>query len=129
MPAVAIPGLPIGQIATGDPSAATTVRAPLSATAALSPVSGMTSVTSGRPIVTVPVLSITTVSTLASASRYRPPLTTIPCRAACPAAASTVIGVAMAIAHEQATSTVATAAVALPPIRYVASATASTTGM
>jgi hypothetical protein len=40
-----------------------------------------------------------------------------------------VIGVAMAIAHEQATRTVATAAVALPPITYVRTAMPSTTGM
>ena len=72
---------------------------------------------------------MTKVSTFASASRYRPPLMTMPCFAAWPTAASTVTGVAMAMAHEQATRTVATAAVTLPPISRVATATASTTGM
>ena len=46
-----------------------------------------------------------------------------------PTAASTVTGVAIAIAHEQATRTVATAAVAFPPIRYVRTAATTTTGM
>ena len=35
----------------------------------------------------------------------------------------------IAIAHEQATRTVATAAVAFPPIRYVRAAATTTTGM
>src|SRR5262249_21124551 len=50
------------------------------------------SVTLGVPKVTVPVLSITRVSTLARASRVRPPFTMIPRRAARPTLARTTVG-------------------------------------
>ena len=61
-------------------------RSTAAATASMSaavPSSGTTSVTSGRPIVSVPVLSTASARTVPSASSCEPPFTSTPCRAAC----------------------------------------------
>ena len=67
------------------------------------PCSGRTSTTRGSPNVTVPVLSSTTVSTAPRASRYSPPFTMEPMRAARPIAPRIASGVPAAIPHAPAT--------------------------
>ena len=66
--------------------------------------------TRGRPSVTVPVLSSTTVVTRASASSAAPPLTRMPRRAAAAVPAMIAAGVASPIAHGQAMMSVDTTA-------------------
>ncbi|KAF5053511.1 hypothetical protein DSECCO2_397590 [anaerobic digester metagenome] len=66
-----------------------------------------TSTTSGRPSVSVPVLSKTTVSTVPAISRESPPLINIPFSAPLPVPTMMAVGVARPRAHGQAiTSTV-----------------------
>ena len=70
-----------------------------------------TSVTSGSPLVRVPVLSKTTVSIFWVLSRYSPPLMRIPFSAPFPAPTTIAAGVANPKAHGQAIMRTATAAV------------------
>ncbi len=62
---------------------------------------GTTSVTRGRPVVRVPVLSRATVSIRAAVSRNSPPLTRMPSRAARPIPATTATGIEMTSAPGQ----------------------------
>ncbi len=68
------------------------------------------SVTCACPVVSVPVLSTTRVSTLANCSKTRPPLMSRPRRAPAPTAATTESGVARPTAQGQAATNTATAA-------------------
>ncbi len=63
-------------------------------------------VTTGRPMVSVPVLSNTNASTLPASSRCDPPLTRIPLRAPLPMAALIAVGVDRPTAHGQATKSI-----------------------
>lgn len=60
--------------------------------------------TLGTPCVSVPVLSNTTVQQFAKASRWLPPLMSIPLRAALPIPALTAVGGESPTAHGQAIS-------------------------
>src|SRR6266545_1662361 len=71
----------------------------------VTPSTGRTSVTSGAPSVSVPVLSRTTVSTRPRIWRYSPPLMIAPCRAARPIAPRIASGVPAAMPHAPATIT------------------------
>ncbi len=66
------------------------------------PSSGTTSVTTGVPCVSVPVLSNARLRTAASRSRCAPPLMSTPRRAPAASADTTATGVAMTSAHGQA---------------------------
>ena len=72
--------------------------------------SGSTRRTWGRPAVSVPVLSKKTVRTCPLRSMTSPPRTSTPARAARPMARAVASGVAMPIAHGQATTRTASAA-------------------
>ena len=63
---------------------------------------GTTSVTSGRPIVSVPVLSTARTRTIPSASSWAPPFTSTPWRAACAMPERMAAGVPSASAHGEA---------------------------
>src|SRR5690606_9282024 len=69
-----------------------------------------TSVTAGRPSVTVPVLSSTTTSTPRARCSASPPLISTPSCAPFPVATMTAVGTASPIAHGQAMISTATAA-------------------
>ena len=62
------------------------------------------SVSEGLPTVSVPVLSMATMSMCAARSRWEPPLMRMPRRAAPPMADSTVAGVEMISAQGEATT-------------------------
>ena len=63
-------------------------------------VKDMTRLTAGVALVSVPVLSKTTVSAAARASRYLPPRTVTPARTASSMALITAMGVESLMAHE-----------------------------
>ena len=97
--------------------------------AASSPSMGTTVVTSGRPSVRVPVLSNSTASARAASSRYCPPLTRMPRRAARPTAATVAVGPAMSSAHGQPATSTATARSRSPVIVQASAARPSTVGV
>ena len=72
------------------------------------PLATTTSVNSGSPLVRVPVLSRTTVSSAWAPSRASPPLIRIPCSAPRPVPTMIEVGVASPIAHGQAMISTAT---------------------
>ena len=73
-----------------------------SSSGGVSPEAGTTAATSGRPSVSVPVLSKTTVSTRPAVSSASPPRTRIPASAPCPVPTMIAVGVARPMAHGQA---------------------------
>ena len=68
----------------------------------MKPVAGTTADTAGRPSVSVPVLSSTTVSTRPATSSASPPRTRIPASAPFPVPTMIAVGVARPMAHGQA---------------------------
>ncbi len=72
-----------------------------SSSSAVTPSTGLISVTLNTPFVNVPVLSKTTVSSLFSASRKFPPLTKIPFLAAPPIPPKKLIGIEITKAQGQ----------------------------
>ncbi len=91
---------------------------------ASAPPNARTSPISGRPSVSVPVLSKASASTRASRSSAAPPLTRTPRRASRAVAASTAAGVARMRAHGQATTSTASVGIRstadVTPVRYQA---------
>ena len=86
------------------------------------------SVNCGWPSVSVPVLSSSSTSARARASRYLPPLISNPRRAAAPMEASIAIGVASANEQEQATTSTAAVASGSRRSSKVSAAMPATTG-
>ena len=96
-------------IGCSEPCSAAAAKARRSSSA--TPGAAITSVTVGRPTVSVPVLSNTTVSTFASVSSAVALLTRTPTSAPRPVATMMAVGVASPIAHGHAITSTATALV------------------
>ena len=96
---------------SGAPTAASTAPTRRSASARSTPGAGTTSISAMRPVVTVPVLSSTTVSTARVDSRISGPLIRMPSCAPRPVPTRSAVGVARPSAQGQAMMRTATAAV------------------
>ena len=94
-------------IGCSEPCSAAAAKA--STSSSPTPGAGITSVTLGRPTVSVPVLSNTIVSTPASVSRASALFTRMPSSAPRPVATMIAVGVASPIAHGHAITSTATA--------------------
>jgi len=89
-------------LATGCSERLSAVAARVRSVLSSVPSAGTRSVTTGTPVVTVPVLSSTTTFALRAVSRASPPLMRIPCCAPLPVPTMTATGVARPSAQGQA---------------------------